>query len=100
MSTTSRIPEGLPDWLAPHVDEVAGWGPTSAARGCWVARCERDAVRLGLCSNHFQTAKRRWSPSPSDATRGRRRKHTGVVPADDSETSPATPNNNDRGGHR
>ncbi|MGW9168698.1 hypothetical protein [Agromyces sp. NPDC055658] len=92
MSTTNQIPEGLPDWLAPHVDEVAVWEPISGPgrAKCWVTQCDRDAAQLGLCSTHHQAAKRRWSPRPSDATRGRRKK-PGVVPAGDSETS-TTPN--------
>lgn len=70
-TNNSLIPAGLPDWLSAHVEEVAGWGPTPVARGCWVVGCRRDAHLLGLCKTHHRRAERAWKPRPSDSGRWR-----------------------------
>jgi len=80
MTDYNAIPEGLPGWLAPHAEEVAGWGPVAGtARGCWVAGCRRDAALLGLCAAHHQRAKRAWRPSPSEAIYARDKRKTNAV---------------------
>ncbi|WP_243227563.1 hypothetical protein [Microbacterium sp. CIAB417] len=66
MNDRKEIPGTLPEWLTPHVEEVAEWGTTTTAHECWVADCERDAHLHGLCKPHFMRARRQWNPAPSD----------------------------------
>lgn len=67
----NTIPTGLPDWLAPHAEEVASWGPAPTAPTCWVAGCRRDTHLHGLCKTHHLRATRTWNPRPSHRNRKR-----------------------------
>ena len=68
----NEITGNLPNWLAPHAEEVAEWGATPAARECWVAGCHRDAHLHGLCKTHHKRARRAWNPRPADLPKQRR----------------------------
>jgi len=71
MTDPRPIPEGLPEWLAPHAVEVASWGPAPTAPTCWVDGCQRDAHLHGLCRTHHMRAVRTWNPRPSHLNRKR-----------------------------
>lgn len=85
--TDNAIPAGLPDWLAPHAEGVAAWGPTATARECWVADCHRDAHLHGLCKPHFMRARRQWNPAPSDR-RSHKTEHPDTGRTSDTEAGP------------
>lgn len=65
MTTEKTIPGTLPEWLAPHAEEVGSWGPAPTAPTCWVGECQRDAHLHGLCKTHHLRAQRAWNPRPS-----------------------------------
>lgn len=71
-------------WVAEHADEVC-CAPRvhTSAPSCWVAACDRTAVRNGLCHAHAVAARRRFRPA--------RDKEQPLAPASDRETPIATP---------
>lgn len=86
--------KNLPEWLAPHVKEVASWGAAPVARYCWVTGCSREAIMYGLCKTHYRRARRAWSPPPSEARYAR--KSPGVASAHDSVTASPQPSESTR----
>lgn len=59
----------LPEWLAPHADEVQNWGPIDGPdRTCWVGGCRRSPHLHGLCRGHYFRAYFAWkNPRRSSA---------------------------------
>lgn len=86
----------IPEWLAPHIEEVAGWGPVGGEdTACWVTGCERSPYLHGLCRRHYFRATGSWK-----RPKRQRSQSPVVVPAHDSVTASPQPSESTRRGGR
>lgn len=70
----------IPEWLTPHVEEVAGWRAVATPEiVCRVLVCDRTIWSLGLCYQHYSRQARRRARRAGVATVEWLREHESEV---------------------